>query len=161
LIPISILRLVSLNKALYSEAILFDYAVSQIYTQAEMCINVLCATIPSLQLFLALAHTGLLDLGATTSNHNGTYYGRGSVAGQSAIQQPGSLGGMKSATTHQRKKELGELEEEELELTRLDGGGRTLASVSSCRAKDNVSVSSDGSEMAIKVKQTVDLHYSK
>jgi hypothetical protein len=93
LIPIFILRFVSLDKALYSEAILFDYAVSEIYTQAEMCINVLCATIPSLQLFLALAHTGLLDLGATTSNHNGTYYGCGSVAGQSAISNLGASAG--------------------------------------------------------------------
>jgi hypothetical protein len=162
LIPISILRLVSLNKALHSESVLFDYATAEIYTQAEMCANVLCATIPSLQVLLASAHTGLLDLGATTTSHNRSTYGCGSAAAQSSIRNPRSFGGMKGASVRPRNEEPEEeREEEEIELTRLHGGGTALASVSSCRAKDNASVSSDGSGMAIRVKQTVDLHYSK
>jgi hypothetical protein len=73
---------------------------------------------------------------------------------------------MEGATTNRlRKKGLEEMEEEEeeIELTRLEGGGlMTLASVTSCRAKrDNASVSSEDSGMAIRVKQTVDLHFSK
>jgi hypothetical protein len=162
LIPISILRLLSINKALHSEAALFNYAIAEIYTQAEMCVNVLCATIPSLQVLLASVHTGLLDLGATTASGSNGTYGYGSAAAQSSIRNPRSFGGMKGATVRSRKEELEEEEEEEIELTRLHGGGTALASVSSCRAKrDNVSVSSDDSGMAIRVKQTVDLHYSK
>jgi hypothetical protein len=132
-----------------------------------MCVHVLCATIPSLQVLLASAHTGLLDLGATTtSHHSGAYYSRGSAAARSSVYQPASRGGMEGATTNRlRKKGLEEMEEEEeeIELTRLEGGGlMTLASVTSCRAKrDNASVSSEDSGMAIRVKQTVDLHFSK
>jgi hypothetical protein len=128
-----------------------------------MCVHVLCATIPSLQVLLASAHTGLLDLGATTaSNSNGTYYGYGSAAAQSSIRNPRNFGGMKGVTVRSRKEEIDEDEEDEIELTRLHGGGTALASVSSNGAKrDNVSVCSDGSGMAIRVKQTVDLHYSR
>jgi hypothetical protein len=135
-----------------------------------MCIHILCATIPSLQVFLASAQTGLLDLGAAaSSNPNGTYYGYGSAAARSSTHQPGggNLGGTnRGASTRLRKKEPNERqeeeEEEEIELTRLHGGGTALASVSSCGAKrDNVSISSDDSGMAIRVKQTVDLHFSK
>jgi hypothetical protein len=131
-----------------------------------MCVNVLCATIPSLQVLLASVNTGLLDLGATTtSNQTGAYYGGGSAAARSSVYQPANRGGMEGPTTNRlRKKELDgmEEEEEEIELTRLDGGGTTLASVTSCRAKvDNMSVSSEDSGMAIRVKQTVDLHFSK
>jgi hypothetical protein len=152
---------------LRSEATLFDYAYTAIFTQVEMCVNVLCATIPSLQVLLASVNTGLLDLGATTtSNQTGAaYYGGGSAAARSSVYQPASRGGLEGTTTNRlRKKELDgmEEEEEEIELTRLDGGGTTLASVTSCRAKvDNMSVSSEDSGMAIRVKQTVDLHFSK
>jgi hypothetical protein len=132
-----------------------------------MCVSILCATIPSLQVLLASVHTGLLDLGATTTttHHTGAYYGGGSAAARSSVYQPASRGGIEGPTsTRLRKKELDGMdeEEEEIELTRLDGGGTTLASVTSCRAKmDNMSVSSEDSGMAIRVKQTVDLHFSK
>jgi hypothetical protein len=140
--------------------------LTEIYTQVEMCVNVLCATIPSLQVLLASVNTGLLDLGATTtSHHSGAYYSRGSAAVRSSVYQPASRGGIEGPTsTRLRKKDLDGMdeEEEEIELTRLDGGGTTLASVTSCSAKrDNASVSSDDSGMAIRVKQTVDLHFSK
>ena len=81
------MRLLSLNKALRGQAILFEYAYTEIFTQVEMCVNVLCATIPSLQVLLASVHTGLLDLGATTttSNHTGAYYAGGSVAARSSV----------------------------------------------------------------------------
>jgi hypothetical protein len=166
LVPISILRLLTLNKALHSEAILFDYTFTEIYTQVEMCVNVLCATIPSLQVLLASVHTGLLNLGVTTTSHQSdAYYSRGSAAARSSVYQTASRGGMEGATsTRLQKKDLDGMdeEEEEIELTRLDGGGATLASVTSCRAKrDNASVSSEDSGMAIRVKQTVDLHFSR
>lgn len=159
------MRLIGLNRALHSNSILFDYAVAEIYTQAEMCVHVLCATIPSLQVLLASVHTGLLDLGATTtaSKSNGTY-GYGSTAARSSNWQPGSFGGTELTTTARSWRTEPQVaeDEEEIELTRLHGGGTALASVSSCMAKrDNASVSSDDSGMAIRVRQTVDLHFSK
>lgn len=153
LVPISILRLASLNKALQSDAFLYEYVAAEIYTQVEMCLNVLFATIPSLQVFLASANTGLLDLGAT-STRNGTYSGG---SGHQYSQQGGSRGGQRSV--HVRRKEQDE-DLEEIELTQHEGG-TTFASVTSGRKKGNSSISSDDSEMAIMVKQTVDLQYDE
>lgn len=65
LIPLSITRLVYLSQALRSVLYNFDYVSIEVLTQAEMCYNVLSATLPSLSMFLASAHTGLLELGGT------------------------------------------------------------------------------------------------
>lgn len=153
LIPISILRLVSLNKALRSNAFLYDYATTEIYTQVEMCLNVLCATIPSLQVFLASANTGLLDLGATSAR-DGSYSGGSGVQN---TQQGESRGGQRNVRV--RRTKLDE-DGEEIELTKCDGG-KTFASVTSGRKKGNNSISSDDSEMAIMANHTVGLQYNK
>ena len=57
--------MVRFSQALRSDVYNFDYVSVEVLTQAEMCYNVLSATLPSLSMFLASAHTGLLELGAT------------------------------------------------------------------------------------------------
>lgn len=65
LIPISIVRILRLSQALRSDDYNFDYVSVEVLTQAEMCYNILSATLPSLSMFLASVQTGLLELGGT------------------------------------------------------------------------------------------------
>lgn len=139
LIPVSIIRVVSLSRTLRSDVFLFDYVTPEIYTQAELCYAVLSATIPCLRIFLAAAQTGLLDLEATntrTGDHNtGSYAQR-----------------LSASRARRNWKGL-----DAIELTAREHG-ETVSKVMTA-GEDNRSMASDSSEMAIVVRQTVDVRY--
>ena len=65
---IAVFRLQSLSSALKSSDFLFAYASTVVYTQAELCFNIICATLPCFNLILQAANTGLLSesVGRTT-----------------------------------------------------------------------------------------------
>ncbi|KAK5107233.1 hypothetical protein LTR62_001613 [Meristemomyces frigidus] len=139
LIPISIVRLVVLNRALKSDDFLFSAVGPEVLTQIEMCYAVLSATIPCLRIFLSAAQTGLLNLEATDKATG--YYGNGSHSkplsrsrkNRSATQRSG--GSIELAT-----RKHGETISK---ITRVGGDARSMES--------------DSSERAIMVRQTIDI----
>lgn len=138
LIPVSILRLVSMSETLRSNIFLFDYVTTEIWTQAEMCFTILSATIPCLRIFLAAAQTGLLDLGATDVR-TGEYSKGGS--------------GVRYGHPSRSRKERGGHETYEL---RSREDNRTVSKAMASRG-DNRSIESGSSERAIMVRHTVDV----
>ena len=124
----------------------------EVYTQAELCLNVVFATVPSLQIFLTSVHTGLLDLGAPTNN--GTY-GSGSRYRSSRRESHHQNSRNKHAHHDQY-----DIEGDEIELTQRDVGS-SFATITAGQKDSNKSVRSGSSEPGIVVKQTVDLQYDE
>lgn len=141
LIPISILRLVSLSQTLKSDNFLFDCVTTEIWTQAELCFAVLSATIPCLRIFLAAAQTGLLDLGATDIGTSA--YNTGSRA-------------HKLRSSRIKRSGQGDFN---IELT-ARGHGETISKAVAGRG-DSASMASDSSERAIVVRQTVNIQFDQ
>jgi hypothetical protein len=126
----------------------FGYVTVEVYTQVELCLNIVFTTVPSLQIFLASVHTGLLDLGVPT---NDSAYGRGSR--YRSTQRESHHHSSRSKGHHNRH----DSEEDEIELTR-QGVGLFSATITAGQEVGNRSVRSS-SDLGIVVKQTVDLQY--
>ena len=146
--PVSILRLITIHRELRREISPFGYVTVEVYTQVELCLNIVFATVPSLQIFLASLHTGLLDLGAHT---NDTVYGSGSR--YRSAQRESHHHNSRSKDRPDRR----DPEEDEIELTR-QGVGLSFAVITAGQKVGNRSIRSS-SDLGIVVKQTVDLQY--
>lgn len=156
--PISILRVIRLSTALQSDIYNYSYVSVEILTQAEMCYNLLSATLPSLSMFLASAHTGLLELGASdkaasTYGSASRKYGNGTpratMRSNNGISRAGASKGPQCAV-------------EAFELSEQVHGVSSAAAVTVDKGQqqERSSLSSDGSERAIiRVKRTVSLRY--
>lgn len=153
IIPISIIRVIRLSQALRSDEYNFEYASVEVLTQAEMCYNVLSATLPSLSMFLASAHTGLLELGGT--DKMASTYGSASRRNGTprATLRSGNGKGNNSRSYREGGVEAFELAEQ------------VQCSTSSAVTTDKVprsSLASDDSERAIiRVERTVSLRYER
>lgn len=158
-IPLTILRLINLSHALRSSTYNFSYVPVEILTQAEMCYNVLCATLPSLSMFLASAHTGLLELGGT--DKMASTYGSASRRNGTpkvTLRSGGSRTGNGEGSNNASKRQGGGVEA--YELTEQGHGGRSSA-VTAAKMQRG-SLSSDDSERAIiRVQRTVSLRYDR
>jgi hypothetical protein len=151
-IPLSTIRVINLSTTLHSPQYNFSLAPIEVLTQAEMCYNILSATLPSLSSFLASAHTGLLELGGTdkmASTYGSASRSRrtGESGGKSKNQQSGSSA----------------LKVEAFELTEQMHGRGTSSAVTVDKSKARRdSLSSDDSERAIiRVQRTVSLRYER
>jgi hypothetical protein len=127
-----------MDQALQAKNLPFEHVTVEVYTQVELCLNVVFATVPSLQIFLASVHTGLLDLGVATND--GTYSSR---SGYRSSQRG----------KHTRPEQHGP--EDEIELTRTDMG--TSFTTITAGQRGNKSIHSASSDTGIVVKQTVDI----
>jgi hypothetical protein len=151
-IPLAVLRLISLSKSLASAELVFDYATTECFTQGEMCFSVISATIPCLRIFMHSAKTGLL--GMTTFDSTGD---------RSKASYSGSRSGNFASTSRSqdrskaKKRAIKVVDEDIIELQdRRLGETHTSAMAGS----DKQSVTSDSSERAIIVRQTVDVVYT-
>lgn len=125
----------------------------EVLTQAEMCYNVLSATLPSLSMFLASAQTGLLELGGTdkmastygsASRRNGTP--RATLRSGNGKEK--NIGSSRGAAV------------EVFELTEQVHSG-TSSAVTADKVQ-RTSLASDDSERAIiRVERTVSLRYER
>lgn len=155
LTPISILRLLRLSHTLQSPAYNYTYVSVEVLTQAEMCYNVLTATLPSLSMFLASAHTGLLELGGT--DKMASTYGYGSASRRNGTPRATIRSGNGKGNTIASNRAGGV---EAFELTEQVHGG-TSSAVTAAKARRG-SLSSDDSERAIiRVQRTVSLRYDR
>jgi len=131
----------------------FEYASVEVLTQAEMCYNVLSATLPSLSMFLASAHTGLLELGGTDKMAS-TY---GSASRRNGTPRATLRSGNGKENNSRSYREGGV---EAFELSE-----QVQCSTSSAVTTDKVprsSLASDDSERAIiRVERTVSLRYER
>ena len=146
LIPIAILRLLSLLSSLRSHSFLFRYAMTETWTQGEMAYTLISATIPSLRIFLYSANTGLLpgDLTGKTNTESETItYG---------TPRKGSAG-LRNRSS-KRTRSNGRVQES-IKLSDLGRGENK----SDARPADSISMASDSSQRII-VRQTVDIEYS-
>lgn len=143
LLPISILRLLSITRNIASPNFTFDYARTEIYTQVEMTFALLNATIICLHNFLRFANSGGLDMTVGTGGMVTKLYGTGA---SSADRSRGHTG-----------ENLSSLKKRE--SVRLSNLGRQHTS-SAMRA-DSVSIASDSSQRKIVVRQTVDVQYGR
>jgi hypothetical protein len=142
----------SLSKTLGSTELVFDHATTECFTQGELCFSVVSATIPCLRIFMHSAKTGLL--GMTTFDSTGD---------RSRTSYLGSRSGNFASTSRSQdrskaKKKANKLvDEDTIELQdRSCGETHTSAMAGS----DKQSVTSDSSERAIIVRQTVDVVYT-
>jgi hypothetical protein len=153
LIPISIIRVVRFSQALRSDVYNFDYVSVEVLTQAEMCYNVLSATLPSLSMFLASAHTGLLELGATDKMAS-TY---GSASRRNGTPRATRRSG------NRKEKNIGSSRGggvEAFELTE-QGHSSTSSAVTADKAQRNSLASDDSERAIIRVERTVSLRYER
>jgi hypothetical protein len=142
----------SLSKTLGSTELVFYHATTECFTQGELCFSVVSATIPCLRIFMHSAKTGLL--GMTTFDSTGD---------RSRTSYLGSRSGNFASTSRSQdrskaKKKANKLvDEDTIELhIRSCGEIHTSAMAGS----DKQSVTSDSSERAIIVRQTVDIVYT-
>jgi hypothetical protein len=145
LIPIAIIRLMNLSTSLTSEEYLLDSATTEYYTQAEMTFSLIAATIPCLRMFMEAAKTGLLGVSTwedetTTGSYMKSY--RGNKTGATSRTQD----------TVSKQRDI----TDSIQLRDMNGGS---SSVHARAASSKGSVTSDGSETAIIVRQTVDVTY--
>jgi hypothetical protein len=144
-IPLAIIRLKSLSISLTSNEYLLQSATTEYYTQAEMTFSLIAATIPCLRMFMEAAKTGLLGIsmweaGTTTGSHTRSRNGKNTVAIS------------RTQDTLSKRREV----TESIQLRGMSGGSNSVhARAASCKG----SVTSDGSETAIIVRQTVDVTY--
>lgn len=146
LIPIAIMRLKSLSMSLTSEEYLLDSATTEYYTQAEMTFSLIAATIPCLRIFMEAAKTGLLgvsmwEAGTTSGSYTRSYSGKTT----GTMSRTGDI-------TVSRGREL----PESIQLRDRNGAS---SSAHARAASSKASVTSDNSETAIIVRQTVDVTY--
>ncbi|KAK5105717.1 hypothetical protein LTR62_002342 [Meristemomyces frigidus] len=139
LLPISIVRLVVLNRALKSDDFLFSAVAPEVLTQIEMCYAVLSAAIPCLRIFLSAAQTSLLNLEATDKATG--YYSNGSYSKPLSCSR-------KNRSATQRSRGSIEL------ATRKPA--QTISIITGMGG-DARSMESDSSERAIMVRQTIDI----
>jgi hypothetical protein len=152
-IPISMIRVIRLSHALQSDTYNFDYVSVEVLTQAEMCYNVLAATLPSLSMFLASAHTGLLELGGT-DKMTSTY---GSASRRNGTPRATLHSGNRKGNGVGSSREGGV---EAFELAEQSHCGTSSAVTSEKVQRD--SLASDDSERAIiRVERTVSLRYER
>lgn len=144
LIPIAIMRIKSLSISLTSDEYLLDAATTEYYTQAEMTFSVIAATIPCLRIFMEAAKTGLLGI---------SMWEAGTTSGSYTRSRTGKeTGTTRTRDTTPRRRDV----TESIQLRdRNEGSSSTRAHATS----DKVSITSDNSETAIIVRQTVDVRY--
>lgn len=140
------MRLKGLSISLTSEEYLLDSATTEYYTQAEMTFSLIVATIPCLRMFMDAAKTGLLgvfmwEAGTSTGNYTRSYSGKKI----GAILRTGN-----SAVSRER---------EVIESIQLRDGNGCSNSAHARATSSKASVTSDDSETAIIVRQTVDVTY--
>ena len=145
LIPISILRLLSLSRTLRSKVFTFDFATTEIFTQVEMCYALIAATTPCLRVFLRAMNTGLINRSVIDSN--GYYLGT-ATSGRSSMRGRDSHMGSKLGTAKSG-----------IELTSRKHG-ETVWKAAPATGNDKKSIASDSSDRAIVVGQTVDVEYN-
>lgn len=151
-IPLAVLRLVSLSESLASDEPIFDYATTEVFTQGELCFSVMSATIPCLRIFMQSANTGLL--GKTTFDSTGER-SRASYLGSRSGNFERSL--LAQDQEYGKKRGNNRTDVNAIELhDRAVGETHTSAMAGG----DEHSVTSDSSERAIIVKQTVDVVYT-
>jgi len=142
----------------HTPLLLYNWSTIEIYTQAEMCYNLLSATIPCLRIFMRAARSGMLgglvleeggveyysSRGATAGGSRSRSYGKKRAVGYSGSGQDGGGGGSSGI-------ELGSFA--------ARGLGESEAKIGAGTASDKASLGSDSSRRAIIVKQTVDVHF--
>jgi hypothetical protein len=146
LIPIAMMRLISLRTSLASEQPLLDAAKTEYYTQAEMTFSLIAATIPCLRIFMQAAKTGLLGISMWEA---GTTTG-GSYTKSHAGKEAGKTSRIKSIVPKGHK---------EANVIQLRDWNQSSNMASIHATSDEISVASDSSETAIIVRQTVDVRY--
>lgn len=151
-IPLAVLRLLSLSESSSSNEPVFDYATTEVFTQAELCFSVISATIPCLRIFMQSANTGLL--GKTTFDSTGDR-SKASYIGSRSGNFGISFRSQERASGRRRANNRADMDTIELH-DRIVGETHTSA----VAASDKQSVASDSSERAIIVKQTVDVVYT-
>lgn len=139
------MRLKSLSTFLNSDNHLLDAATTVYYTQAEMTFSLIAATIPCLRLFMEAAKTGLLGIsmwgpGTTSGSYTRSYAGK----------EPGLASKRRSTVPKVREDSNG------IQLRDWKQGSNSARAHAT---SDKVSITSDGSETAIIVRQTVDVRY--
>jgi hypothetical protein len=142
----------SLSNSLASTELIFDYATTECFTQGGLCFSVISATIPCLRIFMHSAKTGLLGMTAFDSTGD-----------RSRASYLGSRSGNFASTARSQDKSRAKkkankvVDEDTIELQdRSFGETHTIAVAGS----DKQSVTSDSSERAIIVRQTVDVVYT-
>lgn len=151
------MRLISLSRSLTSTEQVFDHATSEVFTQAELCYSVISATIPCLRIFMQSANTGLLGMTtfdeSTTDRSDPTYLTSRSENYGGKRSSNKQKGRMKKANVMNTNRTVSI----ELQDRAMWGENSTNAVAGS----DKHSVASDGSERAIMVQQTINVHYDE
>jgi len=146
LVPIAIMRTKSLSTSLTSEEYLLASATTEYYTQAEMTISLIAATIPCLRIFMEAARTGLLGVSMWEAGTTSGSYTR-------------SYSGQKKGATSRTENTIVPRRREVTESIQLRDRNGASSSAHARAASSKASVTSDNSETAIIVRQTLDVTY--
>ena len=146
LLVLAILRLISIADSLSSNITLFKYATVEIYTQVEMCYNLVSGTIPCLGIFMQAARSGML--GGSVVDVDGV--------DESQLATAGSSSGTRNPLSRNRQKRA-KIEGYATELTNWSRGETATKAVA---GSDRISMASDSSERGIVVRQTIDVQYT-
>lgn len=163
LIPLSILRLVSLSHTLRSPDYTLRLADSEIWTQIELHYNVVAATIPCLRPFLRAFYTEQLA-NMVVLDEEPSISSTAATKGQSSAPLSSIIKWALSGSNKSGNEKSGSVELSTFEKT-IRGYGKTETSVMRNETRNNPgeaeSRKSDWSERAIVVRQTVDVRHSE
>ncbi|KAK6437769.1 hypothetical protein LTR95_006041 [Oleoguttula sp. CCFEE 5521] len=141
LIPIAVLRLMSLSRSVGTSNFLFAHTTTEMYTQLEMCFGIVAATLPCFTMFLHAFNSGVLGKSIGTTVQDSQLVTIGSGGGKS--------GGSKTMRSSHKRSEPIEL----MELANIATVGR------GSNASDRCSTRSDDSQRAIVVKREFGVQY--
>ena len=140
-----------MQHTLSSNANNFNYVTTEVYTQVEMCYNLISATTPVLRIFLQAAKSGVhgtvRDESLIEARGEGSRFTIGSSPYRTKIRSV-----YRSASRLQQGGR-----DSTIELTSIDRG-ETITNASA--GSDEISVAIESSERAIVVRQTVDVQYT-
>lgn len=143
LIPISILRLLSIADSISSPNSTFEYTTTELYTQIEMTLALINATALCLHNFLRFANSGIMDMTVGTGGVVSTLYG----PGKSSTGRSRQCGTDKSNNP------------KAFESVKLSSLGRSQNNNANAFHADSISMASDSSRRNIMVRHTVDVQY--
>jgi len=153
IVPIAI-RLVSLHERIDSTDFSFAYTIPALWTQAELHISLIAATIPCLRIFLKSLNTGYYGMNLDQIDPTATAMAtKGGSYALSDLRSGGSVAANEKQTTSASRQVPGRT---------LSSSGVTTSKVTSRdRAEDSDSVASDRSDRRIFVRQTVRVRYAE
>lgn len=140
LIPISVLRLLSITSTISSPDFTFHYTTTEIYTQVEMTYALVNATALCLHNFLHFANSRVTDITVGTDGAVTTLYGTGK-----------SSGGRSREHASSRSKHLKGFESVKMASLNIHSANAVHAG--------SISVASDSSRRNIMVRHTIDVQY--